>query len=142
MLSGILYGMFMTTKVTTGSGRHWPFESSRWMPVSQIVAAIEALQVQVHAFSNEFQTSLLSQLQWEIVKVAHTGLRRGAVPLVVLPQRSWMLCSSLRLKSTSKSERIVKQGMMSQCRQAEQSVELPLPQMTDDSVESFKKCTT
>ena len=40
------------------------------VPVSQITAACEALQVQAHAISNEIQTSLLPQLQKDIVKVA------------------------------------------------------------------------
>ena len=41
------------------------------VPVSQIMVATEALEVQVHAISNEFQTLLLPQLQQEIVKLAH-----------------------------------------------------------------------
>ena len=81
--------------------------------VSQIMAAMEALRIQVLVVSNEFQTSHLSQLQEEMVEVAQLISHERkqecveqpvdvALPLVVLPIKAEivMLRSSFHLKST------------------------------------------
>ena len=76
------------------------------VPVSHIMDAIKALQVQVHAISNEFQASLLPRLQEEIVKMAqlisHERMQECvveqpvavAVLLVVLPIKAEGCCAA------------------------------------------------
>ena len=92
-------------------------EQPAGVPVSQILDAFEALQVQVHAISKDVQTSLLPQLQKEIVKVASHWDTSWSSPRVSPCRRSGrclcfrsrlksrMLCSSLRGLRTDKQRR-------------------------------------
>ena len=88
------------------------------VPVSQIMDAMEALQVEVHAISIEIHTSLLPQLQEEIVKVAQLISLECIQECVV--EQPVEGADAVQEPSPPEhiQERIVQQGRISQCFQS------------------------